>query len=178
MSQGSERDGNMVIAYPQSGDPTNLMAVIEIPAGSFTKYEMDTVTGHLVVHRFQSMPIVYPANYGSIPGTIGGDGEALDVLVLTREPIYPGALIRVRPIGVLKMIDGGVRDDKIIAVPVSAIDPTYDDVKSIEDLAGSSAAGSSNSTRCTNDSPSAARGQAGGLRRSKRRHRSGQDGIG
>src|SRR5262245_25366246 len=124
----------MVIEYPQSGDPSDVLAVIEIPAGSFTKYEIDPVTNVLVVHRFQSMPIVYPANYGSIPSTVGGDGEAVDVLVITREPIYPGAFVRVHPIGVLKMIDGGMADDKIIAVPVSAVDPTYDDIKSIEDL--------------------------------------------
>jgi len=118
----------------QSDDPTDIHAAIEIPAGSFTKYEIDIQTGHLIVHRFQSMPVVYPANYGSIPCTIGEDGDLLDALVLTREPVYPGAFIRVRPIGVLKMIDGGEADDKIVAVPVSAVDPTYDDVLSIEDL--------------------------------------------
>lgn len=120
--------------YLQSVDPADVHAVIEIPAGSFTKYEIDAESGSLVVHPFQSMPVVYPANYGSIPSTIGGDGCPLDVLVLTREPVYPGALIRVRPIGVLKVIDGGLPDDKIIAVPVSAVDPTYDAIESIEDL--------------------------------------------
>ena len=58
----------------------------------------------------------------------------LDALVITRQPIYPGALIRVRPVGILKMIDGGDIDDKIVAVPISKVDPTYDDIKTIDDL--------------------------------------------
>ena len=122
------------VAYPQSGDPTDIQVAIEIPAGSFTKYEIDAKTGHVVVDRFQSMPVVYPANYGSIASTKGGDGDPLDALVFTREPVYPGAFIRARPIGVLKMIDGGESDNKIIAVPVSDVDPTYDNIRSIEDL--------------------------------------------
>src|SRR5690606_36927997 len=81
-----------------------------------------------------SMPVVYPANYGSIPSSLGGDGDPLDALVFTREPIVPGALIKVRAIGVLHMIDGGEEDDKIIAVPASDIDPTYDEIRSIDDL--------------------------------------------
>ena len=111
-----------------------MQVVIEIPAGSFTKYELDAKTGLLFVDRFQSMPVVYPANYGSIPSTVGPDGDPLDALVITRQPIYPGALIRVRPIGILKMIDGGDVDDKIVAVPISKLDPTYDEIKTIDDL--------------------------------------------
>src|SRR5262245_26146298 len=122
------------IQFPQKGDPTDIQVIIEIPAGSFTKYEIDPKTGHLFVDRFQSMPVVYPTNYGSIPSTIGPDGDPLDALVITRQAIYPGALIRVRPIGILKMIDGGDVDDKIVAVPISKVDPTYDDIKTIDDL--------------------------------------------
>ncbi len=80
------------------------------------------------------MPVIYPANYGSITSTLAGDGDPLDALVYTREPIVPGAIIKVRPIGVLKMIDGGETDDKIVAVPTSKIDPTYDNIKEITDL--------------------------------------------
>lgn len=122
------------IAFPQKGDPTDVQVVIEIPAGSFTKYELDAKTGLLFVDRFQSMPVVYPTNYGSIPSTVGPDGDPLDALVITRQPIYPGALIRVRPIGILKMIDGGDVDDKIVAVPISKLDPTYDEIKTVDDL--------------------------------------------
>jgi inorganic pyrophosphatase len=122
------------IDFPQSGDPTDVQVVIEIPAGSFTKYELDAKTGLIFVDRFQSMPVVYPTNYGSIPSTVGPDGDPLDALVITRQPIYPGALIRVRPIGIMKMIDGGDVDDKIVAVPISKLDPTYDEIKTIDDL--------------------------------------------
>jgi len=122
------------IDFPQSGDPTDVQVVIEIPAGSFTKYELDAKTGHIFVDRFQSMSVVYPTNYGSIPSTVGPDGDPLDALVITRQPIYPGALIRVRPIGIMKMIDGGDVDDKIVAVPISKLDPTYDEIKTIDDL--------------------------------------------
>jgi inorganic pyrophosphatase len=121
-------------AYPQPEDSSEFFTVVEIPQGSFTKYEIDAKTGHVVVDRYQSMPVVYPANYGSIPSSLAGDGDPLDALVYTREPIVPGAMIKVRAIGVLKMIDGGETDDKIIAVPASDIDPTYDNIKDVSDL--------------------------------------------
>ncbi|MEZ0168204.1 inorganic diphosphatase [Microvirga sp. TS319] len=124
-----------VLAFKQpSSLPEELNMVVEIPAGSSIKYETDADTGFLFVDRFQSMPVAYPANYGSITRTKGEDGDALDVIVYTRQPVQGGALIRVRPIGVMKMIDGGEVDDKIVAVPVSKIDPTYDAVQKIEDL--------------------------------------------
>lgn len=121
-------------AYPQPEDTTEFFTMVEIPAGSFTKYEIDADNGHVIVDRYQSMPVVYPANYGSIPSSLAGDGDPLDALVFTREPIVPGAFIKVRAIGVLHMIDGGEEDSKIIAVPASDIDPTYDDIRNIEDL--------------------------------------------
>jgi inorganic pyrophosphatase len=123
------------IDYPQPKDESReFYTAIEIPAGSFTKYEIDAKTGHIVVDRFQSMPVAYPANYGSITSSLGGDGDPLDALVYTREPIVPGAIVRVRAIGVLKMIDGGDVDNKIVAVPTTKIDPTYDNIKEISDL--------------------------------------------
>ncbi len=116
------------------GCPNEVTAVIEIPSGSFIKYEIDAIRGHVVVDRFQSAPMGYPANYGVIPQTLAGDGDSLDILVYTRAPIQSGAAIMVRPIGILKMKDGGEQDDKIIAVPTTEIDPTYSDIKSIGDL--------------------------------------------
>jgi len=113
--------------------PNDVHMVVEIPAGSFTKYEINE-EGLVFVDRFQSMPVVYPANYGSLPRTLGGDNDPLDGLVLTREALHPGVLIKFRPIGYLKMIDGGEADEKIIGVPSSDIDPTYDTIKDIEDL--------------------------------------------
>ncbi|MER8941545.1 inorganic diphosphatase [Mesorhizobium sp. M0915] len=120
--------------FPQPKDTSEFYTVMEIPAGSITKYEIDAETGHVVVDRYQSMPVVYPANYGSVTSSLGGDGDPLDALVFTREPVVPGALIKVRAIGVLNMVDGGEADDKIIAVPATDIDPQYDGVKTIDDL--------------------------------------------
>ena len=88
----------------------------------------------IFVDRYQSMPVVYPANYGSLPSTLGDDGDPLDALVFTREPIVPGAFIKVRPVGLLKMIDGGEGDEKIIAVPAGDNDPTYDNIQEIDDI--------------------------------------------
>ncbi|WP_275289051.1 inorganic diphosphatase [Halomonas elongata] len=124
-----------VFDYPQTDDaPASFHVVNEIPAGSFTKYEIDAEHGQLIVDRYVSMPVRYPANYGSITSSAGGDGDPLDALVLTRDSIYPGAVIKVRAIGVLRMIDDGEADDKIIAVPADDVDPTYADVDGMEDL--------------------------------------------
>ncbi|HEY7884005.1 MAG TPA: inorganic diphosphatase [Cellvibrionaceae bacterium] len=124
-----------VLVFPQPKQaPDEIYAVIEIPAGSTTKYELDEKTGFLIASRFQSMPVVYPANYGTLPSSLAGDNDPLDILVYTREPIVPGALIKVRPIGVLRMLDDGQQDDKIIAVPTLKVDPTYADIQDINDL--------------------------------------------
>ncbi|MEU6645371.1 inorganic diphosphatase [Saccharomonospora sp. NPDC046836] len=126
------------LGFPQPAtgdlDADGFFAEIEIPQDSFTKYETDAETGQIVVDRFQSMPVVYPGNYGSIPQSKGGDGDPLDVLVLTREPLYPAVQIQVKAIGVLNMIDGGEPDDKIIAVPVDDVDPDYTEANDIADL--------------------------------------------
>lgn len=113
--------------------PQEVNLAVEIPAGSFTKYEIKE-DGLVHVDRFQSMPVAYPANYGSLTQSLGGDNDPLDVIFYTRAPLQPGTLIKLRAIGVLKMIDGGEVDDKIVAVPTSKIDPTYDDIKSLSDL--------------------------------------------
>jgi inorganic pyrophosphatase len=76
--------------------PDRLWALVEIPAGSAVKYELHAGTGRMAVDRFLSMSMVYPANYGVLPCTLAGDGDAIDVLVLTREPVSAGALILVR----------------------------------------------------------------------------------
>ncbi|KJV46991.1 potassium ABC transporter ATPase [Pantoea sp. BL1] len=124
-----------VLDFPQPEKvPDEFYAVTEIPAGGMIKYETDAKTGFIVADRFQSMPVAYPANYGSLTQSLGGDGDPLDVIFYTRAPLQPGTLIKLRPIGVLKMIDGGEVDDKIVAVPTSKIDPTDDDIKEMKDL--------------------------------------------
>lgn len=114
--------------------PERLWALVEIPAGSAVKYELHAGTGRMAVDRFLSMSMVYPANYGILPCTLAGDGDALDVVVLTREPVSPGALIQVRAIGLLRMVDGGDEDDKILAVPLESVDPSFADVGTIADM--------------------------------------------
>ncbi len=124
-----------VLEFPQvKRAPGEINVVVEITAGSFAKYETDAKTGTIIADRFQSMPVAYPDNYGSITSSAGGDGDPLDALVYTRAPIVPGAVITVRPIGVVKMVDGGETDDKIVTVPTSSVGPTYESIKSVADL--------------------------------------------
>ena len=112
--------------------PETFTTLIEIPKGSKCKYELDKHTGLLKLDRILYTSTHYPANYGFIPRTYADDGDPLDVLVIGMEPIYPMTLIEVYPIGVMRMIDGGKLDDKIIAVAVS--DPNYNNIKSIDEL--------------------------------------------
>lgn len=113
--------------------PEEANLAVEIPAGSFTKYEIKE-DGLVHVDRFQSMPVAYPANYGSMPRTLAGDNDPLDALVLTREPLHPGVIVRFRPIGYLKMMDKGEHDEKVIGVPTDKIDPTYANIRDLQDL--------------------------------------------
>lgn len=98
-------------------------AMIEIPRGGKAKYELDKQTGLLRLDRILFTSTVYPANYGFIPLTLAEDGDPLDVLVLCDDSIFPNTLVTCAPIGVIKMLDGGQPDEKIIAVAVN--DPTY-----------------------------------------------------
>jgi inorganic pyrophosphatase len=121
------------LAQQPKGAPEEVLLAVEIPAGSFTKYEIND-EGLVFVDRFQSMPVAYPANYGSMPRTLAGDGDPLDALVLTREPLHPGVLVKFRPIGVLRMLDDGKHDEKIIGVPTDKVDPTYAGIRDLVDL--------------------------------------------
>lgn len=117
---------------PKEITPKDFTAVVEIPKGSSCKYELDKKTGLVRLDRVLYTATHYPANYGFIPRTYADDGDPLDVLVLCAEPLYPLTLVRVYPIGCMRMIDGGKLDDKIIAVPFS--DPTYLGIQSIDQL--------------------------------------------
>lgn len=112
--------------------PTDFVAVIEISKGSNMKYELDKETGLLKLDRVLFTATHYPMNYGFIPRTYGDDLDPLDVLVLCSEPIQPMTLVRCYPIGVMKMTDGGMGDEKIIAIPYS--DPTYMGYTDIKEL--------------------------------------------
>lgn len=132
-AQGSEYILHPFLATQPKSAPAEAVLTVEIPAGSFTKYEINE-DGLVFVDRFQSMPVAYPANYGSMPRTLAGDGDPLDALVLTREPLHPGVLIEFRPVGVLRMTDDGEGDQKIIGVPTDKIDPTYAGIRDLGDL--------------------------------------------
>lgn len=108
------------------------VGVIEITRGSKIKYELDKETGMLKLDRILYTSTQYPANYGFIPKTLADDGDPLDILVLCSEPISPLVLVKCRPIGMFRMIDGGDPDEKIIAVAVN--DPAYKDYTNISQL--------------------------------------------
>ena len=112
--------------------PDIVNAVIEIPKGSKLKYELDKESGMLKVDRVLFSSVHYPANYGFIPKTYCEDGDTLDVLVLGQEPVVPLALMRAKIIGVMKMLDQGESDDKLIAVHVD--DPEFSHFDSCEQL--------------------------------------------
>jgi inorganic pyrophosphatase len=95
---------------------------------------LDQRSGALFVDRFLHTSMLYPSNYGFIPNTLGDDGDPIDILVVTPMPVVAGAVIRARPVGVLLMSDEKGEDEKILAVPVDALNPFYADVKTYQDL--------------------------------------------
>lgn len=115
-------------------NPDKLNVVIEIPYGSNIKYEIDKDSGAVVVDRVMYSAMFYPANYGFVPNTLSDDGDPADVLVINEYPLQAGSVIKARLIGVLIMEDESGLDEKLIAVPISKIDPRYDRIKSLEDL--------------------------------------------
>jgi len=112
--------------------PQIVSAIIEIPKGSKAKYEIDKKSGLLFLDRVLSSSVQYPANYGFIPKTYCDDKDPLDILVLCQEAAVPLCILRAKPIGVMKMLDQGAEDDKIIAV--HADDPEYSHYESIDEL--------------------------------------------
>lgn len=121
-------------AIPFGENPEKINAVIEIPYGSNIKYEIDKESGAVVVDRVMYSAMFYPANYGFVPNTLSEDGDPADVLVLNEYPLQAGSVIKCRLIGVLLMEDESGLDEKLLAVPVSKIDPRYDNIKTINDL--------------------------------------------
>ena len=106
--------------------PEDVNVIIEVPIGGEPiKYEMDKAAGTLVVDRFLHTAMRYPGNYGFVPHTLSDDGDPIDVLVANTRPIVPGAVINVRPVGVLKMQDDAGGDEKIVAVPVPKLTKRY-----------------------------------------------------
>lgn len=115
-------------------NPDKINAVIEIPYGSNVKYEVDKNSGAVVVDRVLYSAVFYPANYGFVPNTLADDGDPADILVINEYPLQAGSVIPCRLIGVLVMEDEAGMDEKLLAVPISKIDPRFDNIESIDDL--------------------------------------------
>jgi len=119
---------------PTGKNPPELVnGIIEISTGMRTKYEVDKETGLLMLDRILYSSVYYPANYGFIPQTMGDDHDPLDIMILCREPIQPLCLVPSRVIGVMRMIDQGLADDKILAVPVNDANTSH--LNDIDELA-------------------------------------------
>ncbi|MFZ3031572.1 MAG: inorganic diphosphatase [Candidatus Moraniibacteriota bacterium] len=112
--------------------PNVVNMIVEIPNGSKNKYEIDKETGLIKLDRAMKSAQDYPFDYGFVPQTLWEDGDALDVILLSTYPVYPGILVEARPVAVMRMIDGGEGDDKIIAVPKN--DPRWEEVKDLADV--------------------------------------------
>ena len=115
-----------------AGEAGHVVVFVEIPAGSRNKYELDKATGAIFLDRRLFTSTSYPADYGFIEGTLGGDGDPLDALVLAGDPTFPGCRIRARPIGLFRMTDEKGPDEKIICV--SARDPFWAKYTELDEL--------------------------------------------
>ena len=115
--------------------PDDVNVIVEVPVGGEPiKYELDKEAGTLVVDRFLYTAMRYPGNYGFIPHTLSGDGDPVDVLIANSRAIAPGAVISVRPVGVLLMEDNAGMDEKIVAVPSQHISQRFDAIANYTDL--------------------------------------------
>jgi inorganic pyrophosphatase len=112
--------------------PDVIYAVVEVPKGSRNKYEYSKTSGVIKLDRVLYSPLHYPGDYGFIPQSYYDDGDPLDILVMMNEATFPGCVIEVRPIAMLRLVDKGDQDDKILAVP--STDPQFDDYHDLSDL--------------------------------------------
>ena len=112
--------------------PDEITVIIECPRDTKNKYEIDKETGLIKLDRAMKTSQGYPTDYGFAPQTLWDDGDALDVVVLTTNPLFPGCVVNVRPVAVMKMVDCGESDYKVIGVPVD--DPRWDEVQDLADV--------------------------------------------
>lgn len=115
-----------------AGTADEMNVIVEIPKFSKNKYEIDKDTGIIALDRVMHTAQDYPFDYGFVPQTLFDDDDALDVVLITTHPLAPGILVKARPVAVMEMIDGGDRDDKVVAVPID--DPRFDNVEDLSDL--------------------------------------------
>jgi inorganic pyrophosphatase len=120
---------------PGAKSPDEFNVIIEIPMNADPiKYEVDHETGALFVDRFMSTAMHYPCNYGYVPNTLSGDGDPVDVLVLSPVPLITGVVVRCRPVGMLKMSDEAGDDTKVLAVPIDKLSSLYRHITNPRDL--------------------------------------------
>ncbi len=112
--------------------PNVVYAVIESPKGTENKYEYDVGKKAIVLDRVLYSAVHFPGDYGFLPRTLDEDGDPLDILVLVTSPTFPGCIMSARPVGLLRMLDGDKRDDKVLAVPTG--DPRYADYRDLDNL--------------------------------------------
>lgn len=132
-----QRVAAMSLSYnevpPGTDLPSVVNAIVEIPKGRRSKFELDKKTGLFKLDRYLFSSSHYPGDYGFIPQTLAEDGDALDILVMVNEPTFTGCLIEARVVGLFRMIDSGANDFKVLAVPNA--DPLFDEYRELEDVA-------------------------------------------
>lgn len=116
------------------GNADEFAVVVDLPRGSTNKYEYDEEGGYFILDRTLHHQMFYPFDYGFIPQTHSEDGDAIDVCLLVTYPTFPGCVVKARAIGMIRTSDEKGGDNKIVAVPVTKLDPRWDEVKSIDDL--------------------------------------------
>jgi inorganic pyrophosphatase len=120
---------------PGANAPDEFNVIIEIPMNADPiKYEVDKASGALFVDRFMTTAMHYPCNYGYVPQTLAGDGDPVDVLVITPYALTPGVVVTCRPIGMLQMVDEAGADSKLLAVPIDKVLPIYSHWQKPEDI--------------------------------------------
>ncbi|MDI7277177.1 MAG: inorganic diphosphatase [Anaerolineae bacterium] len=124
---------NLWTDLPAGPDPPAIVhVVVEIPKGSRNKFEYDEHLGVLKLDRVLYSALYYPGDYGLVPRTLADDGDPMDVLVMVSEPTFPGCVIQARPLGIFRLLDRGIPDDKVLAVP--ATDPLFADYRDLPDV--------------------------------------------
>jgi inorganic pyrophosphatase len=124
---------NLWTDLPAGPEPPRVVhVVVEIPKGSRNKFEYDEQLGVIKLDRVLYSALYYPGDYGLIPRTLADDGDPMDVLVMVSEPTFPGCVIQARPLGIFRLLDRGIPDDKVLAVPAS--DPLFSDYRDLSDV--------------------------------------------
>ncbi len=123
----------MKISYGKKA-PGEVNVIIEIPKDTNVKYEFDKESGMIAVDRFGMTTMNYPCNYGFVPGTLSGDGDPVDVLILSEQSVMPGVILAAKPIALLEMEDESGLDNKVVAVPAVTGDITYGNLSNLDDI--------------------------------------------